>query len=149
MKTLETELRSGNRTLRQIKRQGMVALYELWNADALLIGYEVHVIQIREAEMVYGYAYPQRESSPRSADWGTYGWSYLERDLAGAEKRYLSLLGKASANVPKKPIKTSLLSSEGQCRSGSPSNAPVNDPDAFAGHPGREPWSRKVWTFKP
>jgi hypothetical protein len=74
VKTLATELRSGNRTLDQIKRQGMVALYELWNTDALLIGYEVHVIQIREAGVVNGYSSSSSAlsaASPISSDIAT------------------------------------------------------------------------------
>lgn len=42
--------------------------------------------------MIKGYCYPDRELMADVSQWGTYGWSYLAEDLAGAEKKYASLL---------------------------------------------------------
>ena len=40
MKKLETEIKYQGRTLRQIKREGMAAIYDVRNAGNMLYGYE-------------------------------------------------------------------------------------------------------------
>ena len=99
MKALETEIKVQDRTLRQLKRAGMVALYDLGSEGDMLIGYEVAVIRVRRAEEAFGKSYPEREVYPGNEDWGMYGWSYQALDLAGAQKRFDSLLYKWGGNV--------------------------------------------------
>jgi hypothetical protein len=94
MRPLETELIFQGRTLRQIKRTGMVAIYELRNEGEMLRGYEVIVIRIRRPEEAFGRFYPEREVYPGNEDWGIYAWSYQACDKAGAQKRFGSLLPK-------------------------------------------------------
>ena len=53
----------------------------------------------RRAEELFGRWYPERETYPGNEDWGTYGWSYLASDLAGAQKRFDSLLPKWASDV--------------------------------------------------
>jgi hypothetical protein len=62
METLKIELQVQNRTLKQIGRQGSVALYELYGPQGLLYGFEVVVIRIRRAEELFGRRYPERGS---------------------------------------------------------------------------------------
>jgi hypothetical protein len=86
---LAKEFRHAGRVFTQLKRQGRVAMYQLSGA-----GIEVVVIQRRGAGEVCGRWYPDREVMPDVSNWGVYGWSYLATDLAGAERRYQSLLRK-------------------------------------------------------
>jgi hypothetical protein len=88
METLKTELHVQDRTLKQIKHQGSVALYELHGPQGILYGLEVIVIRIRRAEELFGRSYPQREVYPSNEEWGTYGWSYQATDLAGAHEQW-------------------------------------------------------------
>jgi hypothetical protein len=64
------------RTLRQLKRIGMVAIYELRNQGELLYGYEVVRIKVSPAEEMFGKSYPERELYPSSSDLGTIAWSF-------------------------------------------------------------------------
>jgi hypothetical protein len=80
MTRLDTELKYQGRTLKQIKRQGRIALYELYGANGLLYGYELIVIKIAPEEEIFGKTYPERElypsSSKNSDDWGKIAWSF-------------------------------------------------------------------------
>jgi hypothetical protein len=80
MKTLETELTHQGRTLRQLKRDGWVAIYEVIGRNLLTYGYEVIIIKVAPAAEIYGRLYPERElypsSSKESPDWGSIAWSY-------------------------------------------------------------------------
>jgi hypothetical protein len=72
MQILETELTDHGRTLKQIRREGRIAIYELHHPIAGLIGYEVIVIQFAKANTFQsGRSYPDREYYPKSEDWGT------------------------------------------------------------------------------
>ena len=51
MEALETKLRVQNRTLKQIKRQGRVALYALYGAGNEY-GYEVILIKVHPAQII-------------------------------------------------------------------------------------------------
>ena len=99
METLKTEVQVQNLPLKQIKRRGSVALYELSGPRGVHYGFEVVVIRIRRAEELFGRCYPERETYPGNEDWGTCGWSYLVSDLAGAQKRFDSLLPKWASDV--------------------------------------------------
>jgi hypothetical protein len=113
METLKTELQVQNRTLKQIKRQGSVALYELYGPQGQLYGFEVVVVRIRRAEELFGRRYPERETYPGNEDWGTYGWSYLASDLPGAQKRFEHLLPKWASDVCANAILSALTPGPG------------------------------------
>jgi hypothetical protein len=91
MELLASELKVQNRTLRQLERDGRVALYALYGANGLLYGFEVVLIRVRKAGEVFGKAYPEREVYPSSEDWGTLAWSYGRTDRALAEASYRQL----------------------------------------------------------
>jgi hypothetical protein len=91
---LATEFKAQNRTLKQIKRNGMVALYELYGAQGLLYGFEVAVIRVRKAHEAFGRQFPEMEGYPLNEEWGTYGFSYSASDLNGATKKFHDLLPK-------------------------------------------------------
>jgi len=80
MQALATELRVQNRTLRQLKREGLVALYDVRNEGELLYGYEVIRIKVAPEQEIFSKRYPEREVYPSSAkesnDWGTIAWSF-------------------------------------------------------------------------
>jgi hypothetical protein len=92
MQILETELKIQNRTLKQLKRQGRVAIYELLGRGGVLYGYEVVIVKIRPAENAFGRDYPEREGYPANEDWGHLAWSYPTDGIREAEKRFDGLL---------------------------------------------------------
>ena len=50
-----------------MKRQGMVAIYELFGRGRVLYGYEVIIVKVLPAEIIVGRDYPEREAYPSSA----------------------------------------------------------------------------------
>ena len=96
IKALETTLHYQGRTLRQIRRQDQVALYELYGPGDVLYGFEVVIVKVLPAEIIHGKAYPEREAYPSSAkgsdDWGSIAFSYCRNDRAGAEARFAGLV---------------------------------------------------------
>lgn len=92
MQALSPELKVQNRTMKLLKRRGRVALYSVYGPQGLLYGYEVVVIRIRKEHEAFGKYFPETEALPRNEEWGIYGWSFQAGNLAGAEKRWLSLL---------------------------------------------------------
>lgn len=109
MKTLGTEIRYQGRLMKQVKRDGRVAMYKIQEP----YGYEVIVIRERPDHDAFGKHFPAAESYPSSEEWGTYGWSYKTEDLAGAEKRFALLLLKYGRNAAPEPDITDLRASEG------------------------------------
>jgi hypothetical protein len=99
MDILETEIKYQGRTLKQIKREGNVALYQMENP----YGYEVVIIRTEKGREKFGKFYPEHEAYPSSEEWGTYGWTYRPDELEKAEKRFASLLPKYGANVAQVP----------------------------------------------
>lgn len=69
MQNLTTELKVQDRTLKQVKREGRVALYELYGANGMLYGFEVVIVKIHPAEEIHGRFYPEREGYPKNEDW--------------------------------------------------------------------------------
>jgi hypothetical protein len=97
--TIGIEFRFGDRfLLRQVRRDGHVALYEK-SKDGQSRGYEVVLLRIRPAQTLFGRPYPHRESYPSSEDWGIYGWSYSLGDLKGASRRFNQLVEQSAKNV--------------------------------------------------
>ena len=80
MKTLKTEIKFQGRTLRQLKREGNVAIYDVRNAGNTLYGFEVIIVKVAPAETIMGREYPEREVYPSSRkesdDWGSLAWSF-------------------------------------------------------------------------
>src|SRR5271157_4904451 len=80
MQTLATDLKAQNRTLRQLKRTGLVAVYDVRNEGEILLGFEVIKIKVAPEQEKFGKLYPERELYPSSArestDWGTIAWSF-------------------------------------------------------------------------
>lgn len=100
MRTLETEIRYQGRTLKQTKREGRVALYELYGAGGVLYGYEVIIVKIHPAESIRGHEYPEREGYPANEDWGTLAWSYGRNDQNGALARFQGLVRQGAGSLP-------------------------------------------------
>jgi hypothetical protein len=103
MQTLETELTYQNRTLRQLKRDGMIAIYEVRNAGELLYGYEVIKIKVLPEEKIFARHYPEREAYPSSSkesnDWGTIVWSFGPSQKHKALAMFNGLVHKANRPV--------------------------------------------------
>jgi hypothetical protein len=91
MEKLATEFKVQNRTLKQIKRKGDVALYELYGANGMLYGFELIIIKIRKAREAFGKFYPEHETYPASEDWGSLGWSYGQNFRSTAVKAFETL----------------------------------------------------------
>jgi hypothetical protein len=92
MQILETELKAQNRTLKQLKREGRVAIYELLSRGNLLYGYEVIIVKILPARNIMGRDYPEREGYPANEDWGDLAWSYPNTAFQSAAKRFEGLV---------------------------------------------------------
>jgi hypothetical protein len=121
MQTLATELRVQNRTLRQLKRTGLIAVYELRNDGRLLLGFEVIRIKVAPEQEMFGKLYPERElypsSSKESNDWGTIAWSFGRNQKKEALAMFNGLL-KKERKRPTAPLpasnRTNLVPSEGK-----------------------------------
>jgi hypothetical protein len=104
MQTLETEITYQGRTLRQLKRSGLIAIYDVRNAGELLYGYEVIKIKIAPEREVFGKMYPERELYPSSAkdspDWGTTAWSFGRNYKKEAMAMFNGLAKKEVKDVP-------------------------------------------------
>src|SRR5438552_212361 len=100
MESLATELTYQGRTLRQLKRIGMIAIYDVRNKGNLLYGYEVIIIKIAPAAEIYGKSYPEREAYPSSSknsnDWGNLAWSFGRRQKKEAFAMFNGLVKRQS-----------------------------------------------------
>lgn len=72
----------------------MIALYEITGPAPrqLPYGFEVIRIRIQKSLTIKGKFIPEHEAFPLLAKWGEYGFSYLARDRAGAERRFAQLV---------------------------------------------------------
>ena len=104
MKRLATELTVQNRSLRQIKREGRVALYELYGANGMLYDFEVVRIKIHPAEVINGRTYPEREGYPSNEDWGNLAWSHGRNHRDEAFECFHKCLSSARGVVPKNDL---------------------------------------------
>lgn len=64
MEAPKKELKFRGRTLRQLKRTGMIAIYDVRNAGQMLYGYEVIRIKVKPSGEVFVKSYPEREAYP-------------------------------------------------------------------------------------
>jgi len=98
METLPKVIQSDGRTLRQIKREGMTAIYDVRNDGNCLYGYEVIIIRVLPAKVIFNRQYPERESYPsnskQSSDWGSLAWSFGRKDKLRALAMFNSLVKK-------------------------------------------------------
>jgi hypothetical protein len=92
MQLLEIEVKAQNRTLKQLKRKGRVAIYELLSRGNILYGYEVIIVKTLPARNIMGRDYPEREGYPANEDWGDLAWSYPNTTLQLAMKRFEGLI---------------------------------------------------------
>jgi len=104
METLATQLIYQGRRLRQLKRDGMVAIYDVRNRGNVVYGYEVIMIKaLPVATFPDGRSYPEREGYPSSRkesnDWGTIAWSYPANGCSKALAQFNGLV-KEGARVP-------------------------------------------------
>ena len=100
MERLEEEITHHGRTLRQIKRTGKSAIYELRNKGNMLYGYEVIRIRISPAREIYGKFYPEREAYPGNEQWGSLAWSFGARQRQAAMACFNGLVKQEGSTVP-------------------------------------------------
>jgi hypothetical protein len=89
---LASDLKAEKRTLRQIVREGLIAIYELGGAGGVRYGYEVIVIKIAKAQEIFGRSYPRREVYPSDEEWGSRAWSYPRNGLETAREHFKGLV---------------------------------------------------------
>lgn len=91
-KPLATEFTAKGFLHRQVKREGLVAIYERQHVD--LGGKDLHyeVVAIKESpeRVMGGVTIEARETYPSSEVWGLYGFTCP--DSASAHKKFVSLL---------------------------------------------------------
>jgi hypothetical protein len=100
MQKLQTELKVQNRTLKQLKREGRVAIYELFGANGMPYGFEVIIVKIHPAEIIRGRDYPEREGYPANEDWGDLAWSYGRNQRKEALECFDNCLTRTSGSSP-------------------------------------------------
>jgi hypothetical protein len=98
MQQLEPQIRYQNRLLRQLKREGLTAIYEVLSDGNVCYGYEVIRIKIAPAKEMFGKFVPEHEAYPSSAkgsnDWGDIAWSYGRDQKTEPFERYNGLAAK-------------------------------------------------------
>ena len=81
--SLSRELCIGAFNLRQITREGHLAVYEQSHPKCpTRLRYEVIVIRRREGFEIKGRRVEAAEFYPRSEDWGSFGWTLTTKDAA-------------------------------------------------------------------
>lgn len=90
-KTLGMVLHVDGYILRQITREGDLAIYEKKAAASAQesLCYEVVIIRRRDAFTVGDRKIEPAEYYPRNEDWGSFGWTELDRDAAFRKLRCL------------------------------------------------------------
>ena len=88
MKILATEVTKGGFTYRQIRREGMVAIYtqHLKGRTGTPLAYEVIVIKTHGEYTLGGVTIPPGESYPGNEAFGRLGWSYSTLMLDAKKK---------------------------------------------------------------
>jgi len=86
---IRTQFNSGGFSYRQIVREGHIAIYEQRWRNSDNVAYEVVRLRVRTHPFKNdGQPY---EAYPGSEAWGTYGWTYTDKDAPFAKLRELSL----------------------------------------------------------
>jgi hypothetical protein len=76
-------------TYKQIKRDGMKAIFEQSKKGQTDVTFEVVKISKHNGYELGGQKIPPGEAYPSTSQWGNSGWTY--RTLADAEKKYKKL----------------------------------------------------------
>jgi hypothetical protein len=93
MKLLPSTFRKDGFELRVVQRQGNVALLVKSKPDQSE-SFEVVILQHRPAETIHGKHYPAREVMPRPEQWGKYGFTPFNLELAEIKFTQLTLEGR-------------------------------------------------------
>lgn len=91
MKTLPFQFTYDQFRFCQLAPQGDVALFEKSKPAHSRRSYEVVIVQQHPAQTIHGRDYPERESMPRSEDWGASGWTCM--DPKSAQAKFARLVG--------------------------------------------------------
>lgn len=89
MKILPKKFSKKGFDYKQIKRDGMKAIYEQSKPDHESVSYEVIRIGQHDGYDLGGSHIDPAETYPGSSQWGVNGWTY--RDLESAERKYKKL----------------------------------------------------------
>jgi hypothetical protein len=74
-------------TYKLLEHVGKVVLYSLSRGERLL-GFEVMVMQHRQAAVLGGRELTGGDSLPSTSSWGQFGWSYLSTQQESAKSRF-------------------------------------------------------------
>jgi hypothetical protein len=121
VRALATSLTKHGWTLRQIWRQGNVAVYEQSKPTVRTIAHEVIVIGISKPHFLDAGGFDLVERYPADEDWGTSGWTF--RDLEAANRKVESLLDPFSLQSRAK-ILGILIAAEGEDSGSHPKTLP-------------------------
>jgi len=108
MKLLPIEFGQEGRTLRQIKRSGKAAIYELSGTQGLLYGYEVVVIDAEKERERFGKTFIEREIYPSSSKFGKLGWSFGREHRKQAFEKFDILVQAEGEDSPPVTVPTVL-----------------------------------------
>lgn len=75
MRPLDKIIKTNGHIYTQLKRNDKAAVYEQRTKDGQLAGHEVILIKKLPAETVFDKELPERESYPKTAEFGSLGWS--------------------------------------------------------------------------
>jgi ABC-type cobalamin/Fe3+-siderophores transport system ATPase subunit len=89
VQSLPTIFTYDGHNFRQLKRDGMVALYEKAPVEGGMEVYEVVIIRRHPAQKMFGKEYPEREAMPTSESWGKEGWTLAT--LERAREKFLEV----------------------------------------------------------
>lgn len=78
---IHKEFKKGGFEYKLLKRKNDVALYEQIS-KGIIYGYEVHIVRIAKACEAFGQKYPRREVLAGNEEFGSYGWSYIKKEIA-------------------------------------------------------------------
>lgn len=85
MKPLATQFRSNGFDLTQLKRVGVVALFEKTMPGIARPSYEVVIVQRHGERVIAGNTIPAAEAMPGAEQWGQKGWSCVTLERAHAK----------------------------------------------------------------
>ncbi len=97
MKTQAEQFNRDGFVHRQIKREGMIALFERFKPGPTQHHFEVVRLRVRRERQIGGSTVPGGECYPSSSQWGNDGFTYNDR--AGAEDRFMALVEREAEKV--------------------------------------------------
>jgi hypothetical protein len=94
---IDKEFDSKGVHFKQLKREGLVCLYELSKSNWLTNSYEVFILkETPETHWPNGTTSPAREIEPSTSLWGDQGWSLTTKEFA--LKKFNEVLSTIEAN---------------------------------------------------